>query len=106
LLALAVFTPQRSPALPDVPTLAETMPELGRPEASNGLLAPARTPRPILHQISKEVVRILALPDIKERLQAFGYAPASTTPEEYDRILREQIDTLSRVVRDVGLRPK
>jgi len=106
LLALAVFTPQRSPALPDVPTLAETMPELGRPEASNGVLAPAGTPRPVLHQISKAVVRILALPDIKERLQGFGYAPAATTPEEYDRILREQIDTLSRVVRDIGLRPQ
>jgi tripartite-type tricarboxylate transporter receptor subunit TctC len=106
LLALAVFTPQRSPALPDVPTLAETMPEFGRPEASNGLLAPARTPRPILNQISKEVARILDLPDIKERLQAFGYVPASSTPEAYDKILREQIDTLSRVVRDVGLRPK
>jgi len=106
LLVLAVFTPQRSPILPDVPALAETMPEFGRPEASNGMLAPAGTPRPILNQVSREVVRILDLPDIKERLQAFGYVPASSTADEYDSILREQIATLSRVVRDIGLRPR
>ena len=103
LLALAVFTPQRSPALPDVPALAETMPEFKRPEATNGLLAPAKTPRLILNQISKEVARFLDLPDIKERLQSMGYHLAPSTPEEYDKILREQIETLSRVVR--GRRP-
>ena len=106
LLALAVTTPQCSPLLPDVPALAEMLPELKRPESSNGLLAPAGTPRPILHQISKEVARILDLPDIKERLQAMSYHLAPSTPEEYDKILREQIETLSRVVRDVGLRAK
>jgi len=106
LLALAVFTPQRSPVLPDVPALAETLPDFKRSETSSGLLAPAGTPRPILNQISKEVARILNLPDIKERLQAFGFVPAPTTPEEYDKILRGQIETLSKLVRDAGLRPK
>ena len=47
-----------------------------------------------------------ALPDIKERLQAVGFAPAPTTPEEYDKILRGQIETFSKLVRDAGLRPK
>ena len=106
LLALAVATPQRSPLLPDVPALAETMPDFKRPENSTGLLAPAGTPRPILNQISKDVARILDLPDMKERLQGMGYIPAPTTPEELDKILREQIETLSKLVRDVGLRPK
>ncbi len=106
LLALAVNTPQRSPVLPDVPTLAETLPDFKRPELSGGLLAPARTPRPILNQISKEIARILDLPDIKERLQTMGVVPAPTTPEEYDKILRGQIEMLSKVVRDAGLRPK
>jgi len=106
LLALAVTTPQCSPLLPDVPALAEMLPELKRPESSNGLLAPAGTPRPILHQISKEVARILDLPDIKERLHAVGFDPAPSTPEEYGKILRAQIETLSKLVRDTGLRPK
>ena len=91
LLALAVTSPQRLPILPEVPALAESLPEFKRPEASSGLLAPAGTPRPILNQISKEVARILDLPDIKERLQFIGYVPSPSTPEEYDKILREQI---------------
>ncbi len=106
LLALAVFTPQRSPALPEVPALAETHPEFKRPEATNGLLAPAKTPRVILNQISTDVARVLDLPDVKERLQAMSYHLAPSTPAEYDNILREQIETLSRVVRHVGLRAK
>ena len=66
----------------------------------------AGTPRPILNQISKEVARILNLPDIKERLQAVGFVPVPTTPEEHDRILREQISTLTKLTRDAGLRSK
>src|SRR5262245_13932732 len=106
LLGLAVATPQRSPLLPDVPALGEMMPDFKRPENSTALLAPAGTPRPILTQIGKEVARILDLPDIKERLQGMGYVPAPTTPEELDRILRDQIETLSKLGRDAGLRPK
>jgi tripartite-type tricarboxylate transporter receptor subunit TctC len=106
LLGLAVATPQRSPLLPDVPALGETMPEFKRPENSTGMFAPAGTPRPILNQISKEVARILDLPDIKERLQGMGYVPAPTTPDELDKIHREQIETLSRLGRDAGLRPR
>jgi tripartite-type tricarboxylate transporter receptor subunit TctC len=106
LVGLAVATPQRSPLLPDVPALAETMPDFKRPENSTAMFAPAGTPRPILNQIAREVGRILELPDIKERLQGMGYVPAPTTPEEMDRILRGQIETLSRLGRDAGLRPR
>ena len=104
LLALAVYLPQRSLHLPDVPVMAETLPDFKRPDGSYGLLAPARTPRPILNQISKEVARIFALPDVKVRMHAISFVPAPSTPEEYDKILRAEIDTLSKVVRDAGLR--
>ena len=106
LLALAVTTPQRVPILPDVPAMAETLPDFKRNETSSGLLAPAGTPRRILNQISKEVARIFDLPDVKERVQAIAYVAAPTTPEEYDKIRRGQIETLSKLVRDAGLRPK
>ena len=106
LLALAVALPQRSPLLPDVPALAETMPDFKRPENTTGLLAPAGTPRPIRAQISKDVAHVLDLPDMKERLQGMGYFIAPSTPEEFDAILRAQIETLSRVVKELGLRPK
>ena len=83
LVALAVLSPQRAPVLPDVPTLSELQGEFKRPEISHGLLAPAGTPRTVLHLISKEVARVLALPDIKERLQAISFVTTPTTPEVY-----------------------
>jgi tripartite-type tricarboxylate transporter receptor subunit TctC len=89
-----------------VPTLAETFPDFKRPENSTGILAPAGTPRPTLVQISRDVARVLDLPDIKEKLQGMGYFTAHSTPEEFDAILRAQIETLSRVATDAGLRPK
>ncbi|HKA41272.1 MAG TPA: tripartite tricarboxylate transporter substrate binding protein [Burkholderiales bacterium] len=102
LLALAVASPQRSPLLPDVPAMGEVIPGY-QVDGSFGLLAPAGTPRPVLNQISKDVGRVLEMPDIKERLQAMGFAPVPTTPEEFDRILRADIATFSRVGKLVGL---
>jgi tripartite-type tricarboxylate transporter receptor subunit TctC len=106
LVALAVTSTQRAPVLPEVPALGEIMPEFKRPETSHGLLAPAGTPRPVLNQISKEILRIFDLPDVKERLQAISFVPAPSSPAEYEKILRAQIETLSRLVSDAGLRPK
>jgi len=106
LQALAVTSPQRAPVLPDVPALAETLSEFKRPETSHALLAPAGTPRPVLNQINKEIARILDLPDVKERLQGIAYVRAPGTPEECNKILRAQIEMLSRLVADAGLRPK
>lgn len=102
-LPLAVTLPQRAPQLPDVPTLAETLPDFKRPDTSYGLLAPAGTPRAIVNQINKEIARILELPDVRERLQAVGFHLEPATPEELDKILRRQIESLSKVARDAGL---
>ena len=106
LLAIAVNTPERSFHLPDVPTLADTLPGFEKPEGSIGLLAPAATPRAVVNHIGREVVRILNLPDVRERMTNQGFVAAPTTPEEYDRILRAQIETLSKVVREAGLRAR
>jgi tripartite-type tricarboxylate transporter receptor subunit TctC len=104
LVALAVGTPQRSHLLPDVPTIAETVPGYAR-DGSHSLLAPAGTPLPVRTKISNEIRRIFELPDIKERIRNFDFVPAPSTPEEHDRILRADIETFSGVVRLAGLRP-
>ena len=106
LTALAVATPQRTPVLPDVPSLGEIYAEFQRPDTSHGMMAPAGTPRPVIQQIAKELLRILALPEMKERMQSIGFVAAPGGPEEYDRILRAQIESMSRLVRDAGLRAK
>ena len=105
LVALAVVTPTRSPLLPDVPTVAETIPGYKR-DGSHVMLAPAGTPRPILHKISGEVRRILELPDVQDRMKNFDYLLAPSTPEEMDKILRADIETFAEVIRLAGLRPK
>lgn len=73
--------------------------------AASGL-ALAGTPRALRHQISKEVARILELPDIRERLHGVGFQIAPTTPEEHERNLRSDIAIFTKIVRDAGLRPR
>ncbi|MES2564826.1 MAG: tripartite tricarboxylate transporter substrate binding protein [Pseudomonadota bacterium] len=105
LIPLGVATPTRSPLLPDVPTISEVLPGYKR-DGSHVMLAPAGTPRYILHQISKEVRRIFELPDVKERLKNFDYLLSPSTPEELDKILRSDIETFSDVITRAGLRAK
>jgi tripartite-type tricarboxylate transporter receptor subunit TctC len=102
LLALAVVTPQRSPLLPDVPTAREVVPGWGR-DGSLAWLAPAGTPVAIRAKISEEMKRVLALPDIKERFDNFGFTVAPTTPEQHEKNLRADIESFTKVGRQVGL---
>ncbi|HEV7799864.1 MAG TPA: tripartite tricarboxylate transporter substrate binding protein [Burkholderiales bacterium] len=105
LLPLAVVNPRRSPLLPNVPAMVEILPGFER-DAAHALVAPARTPRPILNQISNDVARVLELPEVKERMQAIAFEPAPTAPEEYDRIIRNQMEIFTRVAKAAGLIPK
>ena len=104
LIGLAVTSPQRAAVLPDVPALGESLPEFGRPETSHGILAPAGTPRPIIDRISAEVIRILNLPDVKEKLASISYVIAPGSADEYGRILRAQVEALRKVAQDAGMK--
>ena len=103
LIALAVTSPQRSPILPEVPALGESIVEFSRPETSHGILAPTGTPRTIVARINGEVVRTLSLPDVKDKLSSISYVIAPSTPEEFAAILRTQVEALTKVVRDAGI---
>lgn len=105
LLALAMVTAKRSPLLPEVPAMVEVLPGFER-DASHAILAPAKTPRPILNQISRDVARVLDMPEVRQQMQAMSFEPAPTTPEEYDRLLRNLIGVFSKVAKAVGLRPQ
>jgi len=101
---LAVSTAKRSALFPDVPTVAEA----GLPgfdyDQWYGLLASARTPRPRVNAINKEVVRILNLPDIRERMLTQGATPAPTTPEEFDAFIRSEVKRFAKVLIAAGAR--
>lgn len=102
LVPLAVSTAKRSPVLPDVPTIAEAALPGFEFDLWYGLLASSKTPKPILEQLSKEVARILALPDIRERMLRDGAVPKSSTPQEFDAFIRTEVDNLGKVVRASG----
>jgi tripartite-type tricarboxylate transporter receptor subunit TctC len=105
LLPLAVSTPQRSPLLPDVPAIPEVVAGYGR-DGSHSLLAPAGTPMAIRSKISRDVARVFEMADIKEKLHLQAYHAAPTTPQEHDKIIREQIQSFGEIIRRLGLKSK
>lgn len=103
--ALAVTTIARSPSLPEVPTVAETVIPGFDWDQWYGLFAPAKTPRAAVELLSREMVRVLAMPDIREKLATRGsLAKSSPTPEEFDRFLRVETEKVSKVIRDGGIK--
>ena len=103
--ALAVTTLARSPSLPDVPTVAEAAALPGFDfDQWYGLFAPVKTPRPIIEQLSKEMARVLAMPDIREKLATRGSVAKSSTPEEFDRFVRAETDKVTKVIKDGGIK--
>ena len=103
--AIAVTTAQRSPAVPEVPTFAES----GYPEYAfmtwQAVVGPAGMPRPVVLRLNSEIVRIMATPEIKERFASFGTDAASSTPEELGRFLAAEKEKIARVAASVGEKP-
>ncbi len=102
LLALGVTTKERLPMLPGVPTIAETAVPGFEYDGWYGLVAPARTPRAVINSLSQEVGRILRLPDVTERIASQGAAPRPTSPEEFDRLVRDDIAIRAKVFKAAG----
>jgi tripartite-type tricarboxylate transporter receptor subunit TctC len=103
-VALAVSTAARSPMFPDVPTTAEAGIPGFEYDQWYGLLVAARTPRPIVNLLNKEVVRILNTPDMKERMLTQGATPAPTTPEQFDKFIRTEVTRFAKVLIAAGAR--
>src|SRR6516165_11438088 len=102
--ALAVTGAQRSPALPDVPTLAEAGAPGQESDIILGVLVPAGTPHDVVDRLHREIVRIVALPDVRERLSALGFEPIASTPEEFADRIRWEIDKWAKVIRAANIR--
>jgi len=104
LLALGVTTTYRAQAMPDVPTIAEA----GLPgfeyQGWYGMLAPGKTPRKIVNLLSAEVGGILDLPETRERIANQGAAARRSTPEAFDKIVREEIATRTKVWKAAGVK--
>ena len=102
--ALAVTGARRSPALPDVPTLAEAGASDQESEIILGVLVPGGTPQEVIDRLHREIVRIVALPEVRERLSALGFEPIASTPEEFADRIKWEIDKWARVIRTAGIK--
>ena len=99
--AIAQTTAKRSPAAPDVPTVAESLPGF---EATTwfAMFAPANTPKPIIDKLNAEVVRVFKLPEVTERLKTLGLDPVLSTPDELGKYQASEIVKWTKVVKESG----
>jgi len=100
---MAINSNMRMPQLPDTPTVAEA----GVPDFHYntwfGMMAPAGTPKPILQKVSRDIATVLAMPDVKEKLEVQGEFAAPTTPDEFDTIIKNDTERYGKILRDAGV---
>ena len=103
---LGVTSLKRVQAFPDVPTIAES----GLPDYEvvswQGIFAPAGTPPDIVKRLNEEIVRILRMPDVVERMDTLGLEPVGNTPDEFAKFQRAEIVKWAKVVKEAGLKPE
>lgn len=104
LRALAVSTAKRSKAAPELPTIAES----GFPnyEQSSwvGVVVPAGTPKEIISKLNTEIVRILEMPDVRDKITDRGLEPLSSTPEQFAAVIKADGAKYAKLVKDIGLK--
>lgn len=103
--AIAISTLKRSASAPDIPAVAETLPgfELN---SWYGMMAPARTPKPIVARLNQELVKALRMPEVSEWMKQNGLDPAPTTPEEHAAYIKSEIAKWAKVVKAARIQPE
>jgi tripartite-type tricarboxylate transporter receptor subunit TctC len=104
LVPLAVSSARRSPTLPDIPTTLEAGYKDSDFNYWNGMLIPAKTPRPIVDRLYAETTKVLALSDVQQKLKIQGVEPAPMTPAEMDAMIRREIALNLKIAKEAGLK--
>ena len=104
LRALAVTGPKRTPAAPEIPTVAESGVPGYSVTTAYGVAAPAKTPRAILDRLHAEIVRALNSPDVRDRLKTLGADPVGSTQEQYTAFVQEEIVKWGKVIKAAGIK--
>lgn len=100
----AITSSERSPAAPDVPTMAEVGIADFEISAWFGFMAPAGTPKPIINKISKDVARIIAIPEVRDRILAQASVPIANTPEEYAAFIQAETKKWAEVIKQANIK--
>jgi tripartite-type tricarboxylate transporter receptor subunit TctC len=101
---LAMTGAKRSPAIPDVPTVAESGVPGYETASWYGVLAPAGTPKAIVERLNREIAAIIRQPDVRERLASEGAEPAGGTPEEFALHIKRELARWSQVIRQARIK--
>ena len=104
LRALAVASLKRSPAAPEVPTIAESGYPGFEVTVWYGLIAPAKTPTPIIHRLHLETVKALALPDLRAKITDLGLETIGNSPAEFAAAIKSEIPKWAKVIKDAGIK--
>lgn len=104
LKALGVSGLKRSPGAPDIPTIAEQGLPGYEVNSWYGVFVPSKTPKPVVARLNKELVRVLALNDVKDRLSRDGVEPGGSTPEQLNAIVQAEKKLWSKVIREANIK--
>jgi len=103
LRALGHSLPQRTPLLPDIPAISESLPGFKHVTFS-GFLAPRNVPKPVLDKIRAHVAKVVNSPEVREQFGLQGAEPATGTPEEFRRVMQEELTEMGKLVKTIGLK--
>lgn len=103
LKALGITGLQRSPLVPDLPTVAEAGVPGYQASLWNGILVPGATPKPIIAKLNAEIVRVLSAPETRERFSSMGADVAYGTPEEFRAFIESEMTKWARIIREAGI---
>jgi tripartite-type tricarboxylate transporter receptor subunit TctC len=104
LRALGITSKQRSPLLPDLPTIAESGLPGFESGASYGIVVPAMTPTTVVRKMNEEIARLLATPEVRSRLEAQGLHIEAGTPKDFGQFMKAEIVQWARIVKESGAR--
>ena len=101
---LAVMSPKRSTTLPDVPTMVESGLDDQQADVFVGILLPANAPRAVVDLLHREIVKALALADVKEKLATLGFDPIGNSPDEFGAWIKTEVAKWAKVIRDANIK--
>ncbi len=100
---LAVTSAKPSALFPDLPTIAATLPGY-ESVSSNGVFAPAKTPRTVINRLNLEIVRVLNAADVKERFLNVGVETVGSSPEQFAAAIKSDMTRLGKLIKDAGIK--
>jgi tripartite-type tricarboxylate transporter receptor subunit TctC len=102
---LGIARATRAPGYPDFPTIAETLPGFSA-GGWFGIIGPAGTPRDVVTLLNREINRALNLPDVREKLNAFGLEVHTESPEYFADVIRRDFEKWGKLARGIGFKPR